>query len=229
MLLGFGLVTADVMLGGPLRHADHLVSRWARLHVRGAAWDCARVLSGLGRRGMVAIPLGVATALTAALRRSWRPIIWTLMVVLILGVVVHVIKDVTGRTSPGSGVDKVHVASGDEYPSGHTINGFVMWGMTLRLLAAAGVAPGRWLTRRRICIVAVLLGLMTGVGLVGANWHWLSDVLAGWLLGPPVLWVALAAWPAPPGASRLPRRLLARRKQSPEDLDVPHSGGVMVD
>ena len=192
LVLGFALLTVDVVLDGPVRRADPQVAGWVAAHVHGAAWWLARVLAGFGQRAFDAVPLGLAATIAAVRGRRWRPIVWTCAVLAVLAVGVQGLKIAFGRTGPG-GQDAIF-AGGLEYPSGHTINGIVMWGMILQLLHDLGGASGRWLTPRRRAALCSMTGFATGVGLVAVNWHWLSDVLAGWLLGPPALWLALRAY-----------------------------------
>ncbi len=71
---------------------------------------------------------------------------------------------------------------GLSYPSGHAVNEVV----GLRLAAALLARPGRDASQRRAVLLAVVLAVVVAVGgvsVVVADFHWASDVLAGWLLG----------------------------------------------
>lgn len=195
LLVGFVLVTADVLLDGPLRRADLPVSAWLSAHVHGPMWGFARVLAGTGQRRLAVIPLGAATVMAAWRRRSWRPVLLTVGVLVVLNFAVGGIKDEVGRTGPGR-TDHV-LSGGTEYPSGHTINGVVLWGVALRLLRDVGTGVAARLTPRRLWFLAVAMGFAAGAGVLLINWHWLSDVIAGWLLGPPALWLALRIYGEP--------------------------------
>jgi membrane-associated phospholipid phosphatase len=74
--------------------------------------------------------------------------------------------------------------SGFSFPSGHAV----------RSMAAAGAfAVVAWRTRWRWATVgaAAAVVLMVGLAVVYHEWHWVSDVLAGWLLS--IGWLAVVA------------------------------------
>jgi membrane-associated phospholipid phosphatase len=212
LLAGFVLVTVDVLLDGPLRRADLPVYAWLGAHVHGPVWRCARVLAGIGQRRLAVIPLGAATLAAAWRQRSWRPLLLTLGVLGALDLAVDAMKDAVGRTGPGP-VDRVR-SGGEEYPSGHTVNGVVMWGVALRLLRDVG-GPAAWLTRRRSWLLALVMGFGAGAGVLLVTWHWLTDVVAAWLLGPPALWLALRIYGEPREGAHVAteqrERVIARR------------------
>ncbi len=56
------------------------------------------------------------------------------------------------------------------FPSGHET-------------VAAAFAAALWVLAPRLRPLAPLLALLVGIGLLGADYHWLSDILAGALLG----------------------------------------------
>ena len=95
------------------------------------------------------------------------------------------LKDVFGRTWPETWVNNnpsyftngtygffpFHGGQGwRAFPSGHTT----------AIAAAAGAAWCLWPKHRRL---GVPLALAVAIGLLGANYHWLSDILAGAIVG----------------------------------------------
>lgn len=66
----------------------------------------------------------------------------------------------------------------DAFPSGHTTAA-----ATLALLLAAYYPHGRW--------VFYLLAVAVGVNRVATGWHWVSDVLAGYVLAGLTVYVAM--------------------------------------
>ncbi|MFI9024723.1 phosphatase PAP2 family protein [Streptomyces sp. NPDC053560] len=99
-------------------------------------------------------------------------------------------------------VDSAHYAA---FPSGHAMTAMVAAGLALWVLRERG-APVTWL--RVVGAVGAVSVLGVGATRLYLGVHWLSDVLAGWLLGAALVAVATglytrlasaAATPAPPG------------------------------
>ena len=186
------LVTADVLTGGPLRaRLDPAVEQWVDRHGHGPTHLVAHVLLQAGQRHVLVIPLVVLALLVARRQRRVRPILAGLGTLLVVGAGVWVLKYAIGRTAPASGRDAV-LAAGASFPSGHAVNGLVLW--TLALTYVAVWVP--WLTRRRRLAIATLAGLAAGLGTMGMGYHWASDVLAGWAIGALGCLLVLAVDPA---------------------------------
>ncbi|MFJ5731522.1 phosphatase PAP2 family protein [Streptomyces paradoxus] len=116
--------------------------------------------------------------------RSWRQHV--LRPLLALGVSLLLLNITVGAAKVGMGRLGPHYATvigsnemgpgGEIFPSGHTANAVVTWGI-LAYLASTPTAR-RWLS-------ALSAGMALGVGLatVYLGTHWLSDVLLGWAAG----------------------------------------------
>ncbi|MGW0362981.1 phosphatase PAP2 family protein [Streptomyces sp. NPDC002990] len=128
------------------------------------------------------------------------------LVTVVASAVQQGVKAVTGRERPvwPDPVDSAHYAA---YPSGHAMTAAVVCGLLLWLLPRqpsghrdGTAAAGRWTWAVRGAWAAAALSVL-GVGFtrVYLGVHWMSDVIAGWLLG--VALVALATC----GAGRLGR------------------------
>jgi membrane-associated phospholipid phosphatase len=179
------VVTLDLLLGGPLTHFDHVVHRFADRDVRGGWKDAADTIRLLGQR-WVLLHAMVPLAVVAGVRtRSFRPPLTAAFIVVGLSALQTVAKSIIPRTYPVSGEDLLFVR-GDAYPSGHTLNGFVLVWTSLELLVLAfpGVfaLPARLRARRRF-VIALATGFLTGVALTLSDVHWLTDVLASLGLG----------------------------------------------
>ncbi|HST66820.1 MAG TPA: phosphatase PAP2 family protein [Mycobacteriales bacterium] len=126
-------------------------------------------------------------ALVLLWRRHFRLGIWTLVTVwgaALLGLVLKVLVD---RTRPDL-VDAVATAPGRSFPSGHALTSTV--GCAVLLLLVMPLLRGGW---RALAVgVAVAVPLAVGFARIGLGVHFLSDVLAGELLG--LVWVATMAW-----------------------------------
>jgi undecaprenyl-diphosphatase len=146
---------------------------------------------------------------------------------LLLDVSVGLVKTVVGRVGPlqlGPGAMRTGAstvfAHGTIFPSGHTANAVVTWG----LLA--------WLTRRHRRswgVAAGLLAMSIGLTTVYLGTHWVSDMLAGWAAG------GLVLLAVPAIASTVDRvagstGAALRRRQAGRDaalVGVPASGGSL--
>jgi membrane-associated phospholipid phosphatase len=188
------IVTADVLLRGPLTHLDHAVHRFDVAHVQGVRAQAAEILALIGQRWLL-LCLIIPLALIAGLRtRSWRYPLLSVLIVVVLSLLETLLKSLIPRTYSVGGRD-VLFAEGDAYPSGHTLNAFVLWWVILELLVVAVPVLAVQLPPLRRRAVALVAGAVTGVGLTLADDHWLTDVMASWGIGPILLALLIAARP----------------------------------
>jgi undecaprenyl-diphosphatase len=109
--------------------------------------------------------------------------------------IIEIIKRLTERARP-SVLDPVVEALGYSFPSGHTANATVAYGVLGVLVARLP-----WPIAVRVAIEVVLGAIVIGVGLsrVWLGVHYPTDVVAGWLLGATIVLVyAALTLPAPP-------------------------------
>ena len=115
-------------------------------------------------------------------------------------------KIIIARPGPGTGT--LTAGSWGYFPSGHTSTACVCYSIAVLLLVAGRAAR----VRRAALAGLAVLWLLVGVALVWSDYHWASDVLAGWALSGLIVWLALRVrlpgWP----------RWAARRSAQLHDL-----------
>ncbi|MFE9775486.1 phosphatase PAP2 family protein [Streptomyces sp. NPDC005931] len=172
--------------------------QWSELH---AFVDYYVVL---GQRGPTAVMIAAWLGW-----RSWRQ--HTLRPLLALGVSLLLLNVTVGAAKYGMGRLGPHYATeigsnemwlgGDIFPSGHTANAVVTWGI-LAYLASTPRAR-RWLSA-----LSAVTSLGVGLSTVYLGTHWLSDVLLGWVAG---LLILLALPWFEPLIARCEERILGLR------------------
>jgi undecaprenyl-diphosphatase len=147
----------------------------------------------LGQRG-VCLGLAVPWLLWRTLRhRDVRPLLTFAVVTLVMNVSVGAVKLAVGRLGPlelGAGAmtpGASHIfADGTIFPSGHTANAVVTWGLLAMLARRTRPIWGA-----ASAFVSVTVGLTT----IYLGTHWVSDVLAGWAAGVLILLAVPALMP----------------------------------
>ncbi len=189
LLIGFLLVTQQVLTSGPLVNYDNEVYKGAKPQFKGMTGFLLLRLDDLGLRWFTATVLLLAAAFIAYKFKTWRPLNLALLSLVLLNGIVGVSKLLLGRTKPRSGFDLLH-AGGMSFPSGHASNAVLSWGLLAYLiyryahvdryqgrLASAGVA----LISLTVCTVSLI-----------RQTHWLSDLLAGLFIGGALLVLVIA-------------------------------------
>jgi membrane-associated phospholipid phosphatase len=132
-----------------------------------------------GTIGMPVIAVVVVIVL-ALRRRSWLPVL--LMGIAAAGSVLITVlgKDLSGRARPPLALAVPPFETSPSFPSGHTLNATVVLGVSAYL-----VMLGRRHLRSKLLVgsVVVVLVLAMGLSRVWLGHHWLTDVIAGWLVG----------------------------------------------
>jgi membrane-associated phospholipid phosphatase len=218
---GLVLLTVDVVLAGTFRILDGTLSGFVIEQWR-APWRRALPpLTYLGQRGVIILPLIGMTLLSIWRTRSIRPLVVVVGTLLGTALVVGTMKLGFGRTAPGAAAD-VFGTTQLSYPSGHAVNTIVIWTLVLRMLV--GLYGDRLRLLRTGAARAVLVGLISaacGLSMVGLNYHWLSDVLAGWLLGVAIVVLTPSVLPARYTAPDQPAAADATRDRSRQESGRP--------
>jgi len=176
-------VTHHVRRGDGLRTVDQPVAQWFAGHRVGWLTAIARGITTVGT------PLGVTLAVIAVVGvAEWRARRYrsALIAAVVLGgaeLLQIAIKSLVARPRPPSVLWAHGVSAGGfSFPSGHAT------------VAAAGYGFIAWLIARYRPPVPVWTGaagaaILVGLSRVYLGVHWLSDVVAGWLIG--ALWLGL--------------------------------------
>ncbi len=199
-LLTVGVVTA----AGPMLHVDKALgfAPWAA--ASSSLSSVATTVALIGQRGYSAPFLLVVAVVLAWRRRMLRPVTLALAGLLALNVVVGGIKLVVARPSPLDG-DWLPFAGGTDFPSGHTSNTVLTWGLLAWLvLTFARAGSTRWRRRAAVGFV-VLASLAVGAASLYLRTHWISDIVGGWIIGFLLLLLVTGLHTSPRWSARLNR------------------------
>jgi undecaprenyl-diphosphatase len=182
---GAALIVAVVVVGFAIPTGPRpLDQAWAELMAdsqTGARHSLALVFNALGR-GLALVILAAIGMVLAASRR-WQALAAYCVAEGLTTLIVYLIKSAVGRPRPPDQL--LHVASAS-YPSGHTASA----GATSVALVLLFTAPGRH--RRRWWALAALGTTAMAWSRTYLQVHWLTDVIAGAMLGVGVTLVVFA-------------------------------------
>ncbi|GGO44627.1 membrane protein [Streptomyces daqingensis] len=133
----------------------------------------------LGQRGPTAVLVAAWLGWRSWRQRTLRPLLVLGTSLLALNITVGAVKIGLGRLGPhyATSVGSAELfAGGDIFPSGHTANAVVTWGV----LAYLATTPR---ARRVLSVVAAFFALGVGATTAYLGTHWVSDVLLGWAAG----------------------------------------------
>ena len=133
----------------------------------------------LGQRGPTAVMVAAWLGWRSWRQHTLRPLLTLGTLLLLLNITVGAAKLGMGRLGPHYatviGSNEMGLG-GDIFPSGHTANAVVTWGILAYL--ASTPAARRWLSA-----ASAVTSLGVGLATVYLGTHWLSDVLLGWAAG----------------------------------------------
>ena len=194
LFIGFLLVTEQVLNQSYLYHFDHWIKALKHHTFKGMSSHILLAMDDLGLRSLTATILLLTAALFGWKFKSWRPIYLSASALLLLNGVVGLSKLIFGRTKPRLSLDLLH-AGGLSYPSGHSANALLTWGMTAYILYRYAFH-----SRSHLIFLQVVVGVLTTTVYAASlirNTHWFSDLLGGVLIGGSLLVFLIAidrAW-----------------------------------
>ena len=152
------------------------------------------------------------------MRGARRLAAWALTTMVIGGVIGVVLKLVVARARPAFDQPVAH-AGGYSFPSGHALNSFLCTGVLILVFLPVLSLAGRALAY----IFGAAIVLLTGFDRVALGVHYVSDVVAGWI-------VALACLAGTAGAFEIWRREHGRPASSaPSEGVDPDAADEMSD
>ncbi|QNE22673.1 phosphatase PAP2 family protein [Kribbella qitaiheensis] len=148
----------------------------------------ARALTFIGDVPVLIVLILVAAALAYRWTRSWRAPTLLLFAMAGSAALTYGLKAAVERQRPGISYVLGAVDTGFAFPSGHTLNSTVFFGMIAGLLWS-----GLHFATARVVVAtaAVLLSIGIGLSRIYLGYHWATDVLAGWTIA--VTWLAIVA------------------------------------
>lgn len=154
---------------------DRLVSD-AIADVTGPATDALLMPLDLGGYPGAYLPLAAGAALLLA--RRGRREAWTLPAAALGGWLAHRAAKVVYRRPRPDGRPGRRRKKSSSFPSGHTVGATALYGAAALVLRRA-----RLLDRAPAVALGIGVPAAMGVSRVALDWHWATDVVAGWLLG----------------------------------------------
>ncbi len=189
LVVGGGLLLAVlsylIRANDTLAQLDTSVAEWGDAHATTLSTDAIEIATMLGETWFVVLA-AVAVAVVETIRVPTRWVVPFLTVVIVgNNLLTHTVKDLADRVRPD--LNPVAQTLGPSFPSGHSSTAAAFY------LAAALVLSRRRrrATRAQLAGVAVALAVAVGGSRVLLDVHWLSDVVAGVMLG--WAWFALCA------------------------------------
>jgi membrane-associated phospholipid phosphatase len=219
--LGLVFVGFTLLAMGPLMSLD----AYLNLDPPPPGWvSFLHVLDRIGQRAVNLPVLAVVAFVCCRRSESWRPAVVTVVSVFTLNLVVGLLKIGLGRSQPET-ADPSFFVGGMAYPSGHTSNIILVYGLSVYLL-------GRYtrMSRRTLVLLWSVVGMLAVTMVVTSltlNWHWFADLIAGLLIGSVILQLTASLDHAVPSTAYethirpVLNRAQARIRRRPEPPALP--------
>lgn len=190
LFIAFALVTLDVIFEGLLWRVDQFVADIERPTLTGFNEFLILRLDDLGLRWITATILILAAALIGRRFSSWRPLNLSILSLTFLNLFVGAAKIGFGRCKAREDFDICMFTDGMAYPSGHTANALVTWGL-LAYIIFRYTHRDPFEGLRLYWVVGVMTVAVCFASLV-RNTHWFTDLLGGMFLGGAILVLVVA-------------------------------------
>ncbi len=196
LFFGYVLVTLSVVLDTPVRSFDQFVHKIDMPDYPWILEFTVRRIDDLGLRGLTATILVILAIVIGRRFQSWRPLNLSILAILLLNLVVGASKIGFGRTKPRLKIDELF-ADGMSYPSGHSSNALLTWGLMAYLIY-------RYSHREpfegfKLSWGVAIISLAVCAASILRDTHWVSDLVGGLFVGGALLVFVIAidrAWPS---------------------------------
>ncbi|MCB1290225.1 MAG: phosphatase PAP2 family protein [Mycobacterium sp.] len=178
--VGFTALLDDALEGDGFARIDEPAAQWLATHREGWLNNSLTLITHLGDAPTQALWLTIVCAVAAWRAHSWLPVILGLVGGVGIAVIIATSKTLVGRQRPDPPFALVN-SHGFSFPSGHAAGAAAVGLLSAWMLC-------RWVVRPWAGQVAVWALTLAVVGLIGFSRlylgvHFVTDVLAGWLLG----------------------------------------------
>lgn len=180
LAFGFTELLEDVLEGDGIAVFDPTISWWLAWHRDLWLTTALRAVTALGSPVVLAA-LAIVSGVAAGWRsRSWLPVALAVVGACGAGLIIAAAKAVVGRDRPPTPF-AVITEDGFSFPSGHATGTAAVTLLSAWLLTRWAITSWAW----RVAMWATAVGVAGAVGFsrVYLGVHYVSDVLAGWLLG----------------------------------------------
>lgn len=190
LFVAFVLVTLDVLFEGLLWRVDQFIAEIDRPKLSGFTEFLILRIDDLGLRWVTATILVIAAVLIGRRFKSWRPLNLSILSLLFLNLFVGAAKIGFGRCKAREDFDICMFTGGMAYPSGHTANALVTWGLFAYIIFRyTHRDPFEGL--RLYWLVGVITVAVCMASLI-RNTHWFTDLIGGMFLGGAILVLVVA-------------------------------------
>ncbi len=193
LAVGFTALLDDVLDGEGIAQFDEPIAHWLAGH---RELELTKVLLNVTRCGNVdaqTVWLVLVCALCAVWARSWVPVLIGVAGGGGIALVIVIAKALVGRQRPALPYAAMPV-DGFSFPSGHATGAAAVGLLTAWMLCRWIVLP--WAARVTVWAITIAMIGLIGFSRCYLGVHFVTDVLAGWLLG--AAWaglvILLASW-----------------------------------
>lgn len=183
------LVIVTVLAAGPLQGLDRALSQpWSRFIVPDLRPFFLYVVDSMADMVVAMATISVVSLVVAWRARSVRPLVVTAGAVSSETALIVAMKLVTARPRPVSGDPSffhLGIESATIYPSGHTANAILIYGVAVYLIASYTRTEQRTITA--LWWGVAWISVVTALTSLYLQWHWATDLLGGFVAGALVL------------------------------------------